>query len=122
MTFTVGESTGSGSYIAGVSVVDLMSLGNGERPETNAHPAVGSSGTPQGRFSYSGVVGDCSNFTVLEGTPGTNAATDFRCWINGTGDDPETGGDRFNYNPYNYIETPSKRLNACTRRETQTDF
>tara|TARA_B100001057_G_scaffold460946_2_gene512504 strand:+ start:3081 stop:5912 length:2832 start_codon:yes stop_codon:yes gene_type:complete len=121
MTFTVGESTGSGSYIAGVSVVDLMSLGNGERPETNAHPAVGSSGTPQGRFAYGGVVGDCSNFTVAEGTPGTNAATDFRCWVNGTGDDPVTGGDRFNYNPYNYIETPSKRLNAFAKMTRDLD-
>lgn len=118
MTFTVGESTGSGSYIAGVSVVDLMSLGNGERPETNAHPAVGSSGTPQGRFAYGdigGATAGCSNWTVAEGTPGTNPLTDFRCWTDGTGDDPVTGGDRFNYNPYNYIETPSKRLNAFAK-------
>jgi len=125
MTFTVGESFGKASYIAGVSVVDLMSLGNGERPETNAHPAVGSSGTPQGRFAYGDIGGGtagCSNWTVREGTPGTNPATDFRCWSGGTGDDPETGGDRFNYNPYNYIETPSKRLNAFAKmtRELET--
>ena len=70
MTFTVGESDGNSSYIAGVSVVDLESLGNGDRPETNLRPANGgSAGTPQGRFAYSGVVGSCSNFTVAEGTP-----------------------------------------------------
>ena len=111
MTFTVGESDGNSSDIAGVSVVDLESLGNGDRPETNLRPANGgSAGTPQGRFAYSGVVGSCSNFTVAEGTPGTNAATDFRCW--------ESPDDRFNYNPYNYIETPSKRLNAFAKMTT----
>ena len=108
MTFTVGESSGNSSYVAGVSVVDLESLSNAARPETNAAPSFGgSSGTPQGRFAYSGVVGECSNFTVTEGTSGTNPATDFRCWTS-----PD---DRFNYNPYNYIETPSKRLNAFAK-------
>ena len=114
MTFTVGESFGKASYIAGVSIVDLEDLSNAARPETNAAPSFGgSSGTPQGRFAYSGVVGDCSNFTVAEGTSGTNPATDFRCWTS-----PD---DRFNYNPYNYIETPSKRLNAFAKMSRELD-
>ena len=114
MTFTVGESFGKASYIAGVSIVDLEDLSNAARPETNAAPSFGgSSGTPQGRFAYSGVVGDCSNFTVAEGTSGTNPATDFRCWTS-----PD---DRFNYNPYNYIETPSKRLNAFAKMTRELD-
>jgi outer membrane receptor protein involved in Fe transport len=114
MTFTVGESFGKASYVAGVSIVDLEDLSNAARPETNAAPSFGgSSGTPQGRFAYSGVVGDCSNFTVAEGTAGTNAATDFRCWTS-----PD---DRFNYNPYNYIETPSKRLNAFAKMTRELD-
>jgi len=114
MTFTVGESFGKASYVAGVSIVDLEDLSNAARPETNAAPSFGgSSGTPQGRFAYSGVVGDCSNFTVAEGTAGTNPATDFRCWTS-----PD---DRFNYNPYNYIETPSKRLNAFAKMTRELD-
>ena len=114
MTFTVGESFGKASYVAGVSIVDLEDLSNAARPETNAAPSFGgSSGTPQGRFAYSGVVGDCSNFTVAEGTSGANAATDFRCWTS-----PD---DRFNYNPYNYIETPSKRLNAFAKMTRELD-
>ena len=113
MTFTVGESFGKASYIAGVSVVDLMALGNGERPQTAARPANGgSAGTPQGRFAYSGVVGDCSNFTVNEGTTGTDVA-DYRCWAS-----PD---DRFNYNPYNYVETPNKRLNAFAKMTRELD-
>ncbi|MFL2487450.1 MAG: TonB-dependent receptor domain-containing protein, partial [Gammaproteobacteria bacterium] len=114
MTFTVGESFGKASYVAGVSIVDLEDLSNAARPETNAAPSFGgSSGTPQGRFAYSGVVSDCSNFTVAEGTAGTNPATDFRCWTS-----PD---DRFNYNPYNYIETPSKRLNAFAKMTRELD-
>ena len=88
---------------------------------------VGSSGTPQGRFAYGGVVPDgaggfCSNFTVLEGTPGTDSSANFRCWINGTGDD-ENGVkvDRFNYNPYNYVEVPSKRSNVFAKMTTDLD-
>ena len=114
MTFTVGETDTKSSYVAGVSLVDLESLSNAARPETNAAPSFGgSSGTPQGRFAYSGVVGDCSNFTVSEGTSGTNPVTDFRCWTS-----PD---DRFNYNPYNYIETPSKRLNAFAKMTRELD-
>jgi outer membrane receptor protein involved in Fe transport len=114
MSLTMGASSDKGSFIAGLSHVDLSQLGNGDRPQTAAAPAGGgSSGTPQGRFAYGGVVGDCSNFTVTEGTPGTNAATDFRCWTS-----PD---DRFNYNPYNYIETPNERWNAFMKGSYKLD-
>ena len=50
-------------------------------------------------------------------------SANFRCWINGTGDD-ENGvkvGDRFNYNPYNYVEVPSKRSNVFAKMTTDLD-
>mgnify|MGYP002061487053 FL=1 len=116
--YSFGASNGNTSFMGGVSLADIGYLSNFDRPETAAAPGVGSSGTPQGRFAYSGVVGDCSNFTVSEGTGGTNPATDFRCWVNGTGDGPD-GGDRFNYNPYNYVEVPSKRANVFAKMTTE---
>ncbi|GIR17512.1 MAG: hypothetical protein CM15mP31_2600 [Gammaproteobacteria bacterium] len=36
--------------------------------------------------------------------------TDFRCWTS-----PD---DRFNYNPYNYVEVPSKRSNVFAKMTT----
>mgnify|MGYP006419106483 FL=1 len=114
MSLTMGASSDKGSFIAGLSHVDLSQLGNGDRNQTAAAPAGGgSSGTPQGRFVYGDVVGDCANFTVAEGTPGTNAATDFRCFTS-----PD---DRFNYNPYNYIETPNERWNAFMKGSYKLD-
>ncbi len=53
-------------------------------------------------FAYGGVVPGCSNFTPTEGKPAASVA-DFRCWT--------SPADRFNYNPYNYVETPSERKN-----------
>ena len=111
MSISMGGSGDGNSWIAGLSYVDLGALGNGERPQTNNAPSFGgSSGTPQGRFAYGDIGGGtagCSNWTVNEGTAGTNTATDFRCWTS-----PE---DRFNYNPYNYIETPNERWNAFAK-------
>ena len=111
VSYSFGNSSGNTSFIGGFSLVDLGFLSNFDRTETAARPANGgSAGTPQGRFAYSGVVGDCSNFTVTEGTAGSNAATDFRCWTS-----PD---DRFNYNPYNYVEVPSKRSNVFAKMTT----
>ncbi|MGV6801906.1 MAG: TonB-dependent receptor plug domain-containing protein [bacterium] len=107
----IGAKSDRGSIMVGASFVDQGFLSNADRAETAARPAGGgSSGTPQGRFAYGGVVTDngmpCSNFTVREGTGGQAlGASDagFRCWTS-----PD---DRFNYNPYNYVETPSERTN-----------
>ena len=128
VSYSFGNSSGNTSFIGGFSLVDLGFLSNFDRTETARAPGVGSSGTPQGRFAYGGVVPDgaggfCSNFTVLEGTLGSDSSANFRCWINGTGDD-ENGvkvGDRFNYNPYNYVEVPSKRSNVFAKMTTDLD-
>ena len=92
VSYSFGNSSGNTSFIGGFSLVDLGFLSNFDRTETARAPGVGSSGTPQGRFAYGGVVPDgaggfCSNFTVLEGTLGSDSSANFRCWINGTGDD-----------------------------------
>lgn len=90
-------------FTIGASFTTVESLSNADRPETAARPADGgSSGVPQGRFGYGGVVGDFGNFTVIEGQAGTDPSH-FREWVN-----PD---DRFNYNPDNYIQTPSERRN-----------
>jgi len=104
---TAGTSFDRGSFMLGASLVDIEDLGNGDRKQTAARPTSGgSSGTPQGRLAYGGVVPGCSNFTPTEGTAGT-AASDFRCWTS-----PD---DRFNYNPYNYVETPNERINLFAK-------
>ena len=100
---SLGVKSDKGSILLGASYVDIKALGNGDRPQTAARPSFGgSSGTPQGRLAYGGVVGDCSNFQPSEGTNGSSPS-DFRCWTS-----PD---DRFNYNPYNYVETPNERKN-----------
>jgi len=104
---TAGTSFDRGSFMLGASLVDIEDLGNGDRKQTAARPTSGgSSGTPQGRLAYGGVVPGCSNFTPTEGTAGT-APSDFRCWTS-----PD---DRFNYNPYNYVETPNERINLFAK-------
>ena len=102
-SISMGSTFDGGSFIMGASYVDVHELGNWERQETAARPSFGgSSGTPQGRLAYGGVVPGCSNFQPNEGTAGSSPS-DFRCWTS-----PD---DRFNYNPYNYVETPSERKN-----------
>ena len=102
-SISLGSNFDGGSFIMGASYVDVHELGNGERAETAARPSFGgSSGTPQGRLAYGDVVPGCSNFQPTEGTSGSSPS-DFRCWTS-----PD---DRFNYNPYNYVETPNERKN-----------
>ena len=115
LSYSFGGSSGATSFIGGFSVVNLNFLSNADRTETAARPANGGSlGTPQGAFAYSGLVsdadGDCGIFTVVDGAAGTNAASDFRCWTS-----PD---DRFNYNPYNYVEVPSERSNVFAKMTT----
>ena len=106
-TVTFGTTSDNASIMGGLSYVNIGALSNADRAQTAARPSFGgSSGTPQGRFAYGGVVPGCSNFQPSEGTAGT-APGDFRCW--------ESPEDRFNYNPYNYVETPSERYNAFLR-------
>ena len=105
--FTAGRSFEGGSFMIGASLVEIEDLHNSDRKQTAARPSFGgSSGTPQGRLAYGGVVPGCSNFTVNEGTSGASPG-DFRCWTS-----PD---DRFNYNPYNYVETPNERVNLFAK-------
>lgn len=105
--FTAGRSFEDGSFMIGASLVEIEDLHNSDRKQTAARPSFGgSSGTPQGRLAYGGVVPGCSNFTVNEGTSGASTG-DFRCWTS-----PD---DRFNYNPYNYVETPNERVNLFAK-------
>ena len=102
-SISMGTTFDGGSFIMGASYVDIHELSNGERSQTAARPSNGgSAGTPQGRLAYSDVVPGCSSFQPTEGTSGSSSS-DFRCWTS-----PE---DRFNYNPYNYVETPNERKN-----------
>lgn len=104
---TAGTSFDRGSFMLGASLVEIEDLHNSERKETAARPSFGgSSGTPQGRLAYGGVVDGCSNFQPNEGTSGASAS-DFRCW--------SSPDDRFNYNPYNYVETPNERVNLFAK-------
>ena len=90
-------------FTIGASLTTIDDLSNADREQTAARPANGgSAGTPQGRFGYGGVVGGFGNFTLTEGQAGTDPGH-FREWTS-----PE---DRFNYNPDNYIQTPSERRN-----------
>ena len=98
-----GGSADRARFTIGASLTTIDDLSNADRAETAARPANGgSAGTPQGRFAYGGVVGDLGNFTVIEGQAGTDPSH-FREWTS-----PD---DRFNYNPDNYIQTPSERRN-----------
>ncbi|MDE0190228.1 MAG: TonB-dependent receptor [Gammaproteobacteria bacterium] len=98
-----GGAADRARFTIGASLTTIDDLSNADRAETAARPANGgSAGTPQGRFGYGGVVGGFGNFTLNEGEAGTDPSH-FREWTS-----PE---DRFNYNPDNYIQTPSERRN-----------
>ena len=102
-TLMGGGASEKFNFTVGASLTNIAALSNADREQTAARPANGgSAGTPQGRFGYGGVVGGWSNFTVNEGQAGTDP-NHFREWV-----DPD---DRFNYNPDNYIQTPSERRN-----------
>ena len=97
---TVGDRA---RFTIGASLTVIDSLSNADRQQTAKRPDDGgSSGTPQGRFAYRGVVGEFSNFTLREGESGKDPSH-FREWTS-----PD---DRFNYNPDNYIQTPNERRN-----------
>ena len=98
-----GGAADRARFTIGASLTTVDDLSNADRTQTAARPSDGgSSGTPQGRFGYAGVVGGFGNFTLREGEAGTDPSH-FREWTS-----PD---DRFNYNPDNYIQTPSERRN-----------
>ena len=98
-----GVTTDRARLTIGASLTAIDALSNADRQQTAKRPDNGgSSGTPQGSFSYEGVVGDSRSFTLREGEAGTDPSH-FREWMS-----PD---DRFNYNPDNYIQTPNERRN-----------
>ncbi len=105
---TTGETR---SIVTGVSYVKQSSISSADR-SISLFPTPGatscleggcSSGTPLGRFiidpSVTGIGGD---LTLKNAVPGAPALSDFRAF-----DDP---GDRFNFQPFNLLLTPSERL------------
>jgi hypothetical protein len=72
--------------------------------------AAGSSRTPTGFIAVGGTPFatqyGCNTLTRREGTPGTNANTDFRCF---------TPGDAYNYQPFNLLMTPQERGSLFTQ-------
>ena len=98
-----GGSSDRLSVTAGAALTQVDALSNADRAQTAARPSFGgSSGTPQGSFHYGGLF-DFGSFTVNEGSAGTDPSH-FRQWVS-----PD---DRYNYNPENYIQTPSDRKNV----------
>jgi outer membrane receptor protein involved in Fe transport len=68
----------------------------------------GSSRTPNGRIRVPSVDASgepCSSVTRIAGAPGTNAATDYRCF---------ESSDAFNYQPFNLLMTPQERGSLFT--------
>ncbi len=70
----------------------------------------GSSGTPQGRFLLTDINGNQIDCTINNGVTGP-VVYDPMNPCNGDDFHGFTGGDRFNFAPYNYYVTPSKRSN-----------
>lgn len=113
---TWGAETGGTSIVAGVSYVKQQSVFASDReisrfptPGVTACDASCSSGTPFGRFILSNpVTGADLDLTlrgVVQGRPVFNPlaplAGDFRAF---------TTPDRFNFQPFNYVQAPSERI------------
>jgi outer membrane receptor protein involved in Fe transport len=56
---------------------------------------------PAGSVGYPPNVSGCASVTRVAGSPGTNLATDYRCYVGAT--------DSYNYQPFNLIMTPQER-------------
>jgi hypothetical protein len=99
-----GGTTGKLSTVVGGSFVDQRGVSSGDRA-ISRFPIPGvdrctsnCSGTdPQGRVIYFGPDGTKHDLALESGTPGK-----FHTFTN---------DDRFNFQPYNYAETPSQRVN-----------
>ena len=99
-----GGTTGKLSTVVGGSLVDQRAVASGDRSISRFPvPGVGRctnncSGTsPQGRVIYYDPDGTKHDLGLEDGTPGK-----FHTFTN---------DDRFNFQPYNYAETPSQRVN-----------
>jgi len=100
-----GSTTGKLSTVVGGSYVDQRAVSSADR-SISSYPIPGigrctdsCSGTsPQGRVQYYDADGTKHDLALEDGKPGVTH--------------PFTNDDRFNYQPYNYAETPSERVSV----------
>ena len=111
LSLVFGEQRNGWQYLLGAEYVDQSSVGKGDRDFSerrltftgpdNTPVFDGSSAPPQGNFGTSR-----GRLTLIEGEDGSDVA-DFRPWI---GDNTAPDTDRFNFNPFEDLQQPSKRL------------
>ncbi|MBI2380117.1 MAG: TonB-dependent receptor [Gammaproteobacteria bacterium] len=102
----IGSTSEKGNVTFGLNWNEDKPVWAGDRvfSRSSANPAQHSSGTPQGRFFGLGAYGvPGGSQTLIDGRAGTSAA-DYRRFV--------SPADRYNFNPDNYILTPSERRGA----------
>ena len=115
LDLTFGKKSDGMSILFNVGFSDQQEVSAADRslaqfPTPFTGVTRGSSGTPQGRFLFNDINGNTVNCTINNGVSGIpNFDVNNAC----AGDDfhPFTNDDRFNFAPFNYVVTPSKRIN-----------
>ncbi|MCB1583105.1 MAG: TonB-dependent receptor [Marinicella sp.] len=116
MNVTFGTETDKIDMLFNVGYTDQKEVSAADRvlsrfPVPFTGVALGSSGTPQGRFLLNDINGNTIDCTLNTGVVGPMYNYDPTSPCNGDDYHPFTGSDRFNYATYNYYVTPSKRSN-----------
>jgi iron complex outermembrane receptor protein len=108
---TWGAATPKTSIVFGASFLDQRSVLSKDRTISEfPTPGIGactggcSSATPQGRYIFTDASGDHS-ITLNNGTGTPSYPTDYHDFAT---------ADRFNFAPFNLVQTPSQRMNAFT--------
>ncbi|TMQ02224.1 MAG: TonB-dependent receptor [Deltaproteobacteria bacterium] len=104
-----GSTSGKTSIVVSASFLDQRSVSSGDRDISKFPvPAIGkctsscSSATPQGRLIFTDVnTGMDKNITLNDGIGIPRYPTDYHNF---------TTADRFDFAPFNYVETPSQRM------------
>jgi iron complex outermembrane receptor protein len=124
-----GTSSETTRAFFGVSYVDQRRVSSGDReisefptPGLGACTARCSSGTPQGRFFFTDPnTGQTLNLTVNDGVTGIPTYNPADPAAGPRTDDFHnfTTADRFNFQPFNLIQTPSERIGLYSQVETE---
>jgi iron complex outermembrane recepter protein len=124
---TWGSSTGAGNVVVGLGYNRQDEIRSADRVATSAPfgylfneltPNFGTSSRgPNGRFFVESGQ-DCASVTRIEGTTGSSPS-DFRCYVNNFGNGPT---DRYNFQPENLAQTPSRRVNAFMLANQNLDY
>ncbi len=124
---TWGNSTGTGNVVVGLGYNREDEIRSIDRIATSAPvgylfneetPHFGtSSRVPTGRFFVESGQ-DCASVTRIDGTTGSSPA-DFRCFNNSFAPGPT---DRYNFQPENLAQTPSRRINAFLLASQNLDY